>query len=504
MPTCLEKAIALRDIVAFEAGVSLRPYQKNLSNIIIKLALILEGDEIAVLQARQSGKTEATADTFLTLCAFFPSILKKPLNIGIFAPAFSQATQVARLRLFKRYTATQAFLERFNLVMEIGKAHFSSLFILTDLESEISSRIRILSGAPQSNIKGETFDIVLIEQVEHMDSSKMLDAIFPMLSATGGLRILSGTPSLEITNDYYYHLMTDPTKQRPPHGTNPKGSYIFTVDWREAAKYAPKYHAYIMKEAERIGSDSDEFRATYNIEWIVLRNKFITREKLEDLGEYIINPDPEGIKPFYPVDFTTDYNQKSGLPRFIGWDPARENDRSVMTVVERDDKFHNHIIEWKSFQGLEWEPQLDEALDLILRHQPQVFLVESTGLGDPIPEFTRKWFRERKRKGDIKFYTVVEGYKYNSQTCDTIQKYIDAEMHMGRVHYPLDTSQRRERGHFISDYLGLERNYKGNYLHLDHPQRSGAHNDFCTSLEVAVWASLKMQFRPAVRVTDLF
>jgi len=488
--SALEKLKALREILLFEAGIKLRPYQIILSDLIIELALEAKGSELAVLQARQSGKTEAIADTLLTLGVGFPTLLKRKLSSGIFAPAFSQATVVARRRLFERYSSVRRFLEQFSLVMDIGAAHFSQLFILEDIKSHVQSRVRVMSGAPNSNIIGETLDIAVIEQVEGMDSDKMINDIFPMLSASGGLRILSGTPSLEVKNTYYYDVLTKPEKQRPPWGINPNGSYLHIVDWHEASRYSDSYREYVMKEADRIGVDSDSFRTAYNIEWITLRNKFISREELENLTELALTPDEHNILPFYKSD--------DKLPRYVGWDPARGADRSVMTCIERDDMFHHHILEWMEFEGLDWEPQLDEATEFLRRMKPQTLLIDSTGEGDPIPEFARKWARMR-----LDFHISIEGYKYTSQTKDVINKLLDAEMHMKRLHYPIDTPQRREREHFKEDFLNLERNYTGNYLNLDHPSRHECHNDYCTSLELALWASLKRSFEPVMREVDI-
>lgn len=474
-----DKLKALREILIFEAGITLRPYQIILSDMIIERVLIGEGDEIAVLQARQSGKTEAIADTLLTLSVGYPIILHKKLSAGIFAPAFSQATIVARRRLYERYSSIRQFLEQFNLVMDIGAAHFSQLFILEDIKSHVQSRVRVMSGAPNANIIGETLNIAVIEQVEEMDPTKMINDIFPMLSSTGGVRVLSGTPSLEVKNTYYYDVLTKPEHQRPPWGTNLKGSFIHVVDWREAAKYSNPYREFVLQESDRIGADSDEFRATYNIEWITLRNKFINHEELKSLEEENYVPDPD-------------------LPHYVGWDVARGADRSVMTCIERDDLFHHHILEWLEFEGLDWEPQLDDATEFLRRWKPRTLLIDSTGEGDPIPEFARKWARQY-----LDFSVEIDGYKYTSPSKDRINKLLDAEMHMKRVHYPIDTPQRKEREHFKEDFVNLERNYAGNNLNLDHPARHGCHNDYCQSLELSLWASLKRDFVPTMREVDI-
>ena len=54
-----------------------------------------------------------------------------------------------------------------------------------------------------ANIKGESLDFALIEQAEDADEGKLKNDVFPMLSASGGIRLLSGTSTVEVVNPYF-------------------------------------------------------------------------------------------------------------------------------------------------------------------------------------------------------------------------------------------------------------------------------------------------------------
>jgi hypothetical protein len=371
-------------------------------------------------------------------------------------------------------------------ILVLGESHFSTLYVLKSVNTDIESKIRFMTSSGRAVIKGETLECALMEQVEDLQAEKIATDVFPMMASTGGLKILSGTPSLSVINTYYYDNMRYPAKQRPYkynlNGINPNGVYVHTVDWQRAAKASEIYRLYCLDQAEKLGVTSDSFRTAYGIEWITLRNKFITFEELNCLVEdYVPNPN---------------------LSRAVGWDPARGEDRSVMTCVELDGNMHNHVIAWKEFNGLNWEPQLDEALMFLQHWKPKIMLIDSTGEGDPIPEFTKKWIRERQPQ--LQNFIDVRGYKYTTESKDAINKFLDAEMHNFRVHFPRGYPDQRELLHFKEDFLNLERNYTGNKLNLDHPKSGQYHNDYCTSLELALWANLKIRFKGYGTVTDLF
>jgi len=62
------ESIALRNVLCRMVNVNLVPHQTRPSDVIIESTLRADGDEIVLLWARQSGKTELVVITVLTLC----------------------------------------------------------------------------------------------------------------------------------------------------------------------------------------------------------------------------------------------------------------------------------------------------------------------------------------------------------------------------------------------------------------------------------------------------
>ena len=61
----------------------------------------------------------------------------------------------------------------------------------------------------------------------------------------------------------------------------------YEYDYKVAMKYNPLYKKFIEKEKRRLGEDSDAFRMSYKLEWILERGMFVSPEmldKIEDRG----------------------------------------------------------------------------------------------------------------------------------------------------------------------------------------------------------------------------
>jgi len=80
-----------RDIVVKKTRIKFRPFQTELSDKIIEYVLSkgIIGNEITVMFARQSGKTETVALTTLAIGLFFILFLWQDFDTGLFAPVKS-------------------------------------------------------------------------------------------------------------------------------------------------------------------------------------------------------------------------------------------------------------------------------------------------------------------------------------------------------------------------------------------------------------------------------
>lgn len=439
----------LRDLLATAVGRPLYPYQLPTSDRIIEEQLRMKGAEIIDLMARQSGKTEASTITILALAVYFTSVLKRPYNVGIFAPAKSQAIDVFRTRIKERFSELTPLFNRLDITSHLGKGRTTSQFFVESLRTGIEASIRCMSSDKSAHVKGETLDLIIVEQAEDADESKLKDDVFPMAAATGGIRVMNGTSTTVIKNDYFFDACIR------------GGSNVFVVDCYEAAKYNPVYATFIETEKERYGPMSPEFAAQYELKWEMVSNKFIMdREFFLDLEE--------------------DYTPAGGLLRDIAplrrtaaWDPARGNDYSWVTVIEGENP--SHIIDWWYKQGMNLESQALELGDWLTKRGVSTLAIGVIGLGQgPADIFSNHFPR-------IKLERITEGGVQQ----DVMFKLLEREIGNSRLRYPKKESH--EKHLFLNQMLRAERKYIGSKLHVEAPKGHMSHDDAIDSLSMCLW-----------------
>jgi len=461
------ECIALRNVLCKMVNVNFVPYQVEASDKIIKSTLKGSCDEIVLLWARQSGKTETVVMTVLALCLYHIKRLIENFRVGIFAPAQSQSVIVTRERLMKYFKKLRSLFEDQGIRLDLGVGRTTELSILTNVKEGCEARIRAMSADETAHIMGETFNLIVVEQTEEVDESKLLKDIFPMAVATGAPRILSGTPSLGICNKYFYEVST----------RNPSGSYISTVNHKVAGEYREAYRRSVDREKRRVGEESDEFKTQYGVEWIVQRSRLIDRYSLILLEEpYTSNPESK---------------------RFGGIDVAKQVDFTVATLIERSGEEH-HILSWVELQGRNYEDQADILKEFFASYKPDNICVDSTGPGDPTVDLLTN---------RLKGIAEVEGIPSTQKNLDTIYKRLERELLNGRIHYPPEEAisgeeQKRCRRRFIEQMIDVEKVYEGNFLNLKAPSRRGCHDDYVSSLALALQASLKPRFIPGFAILD--
>jgi len=453
IPLHVRRCKKLRDMLAHAVGRPLYPYQIPFSDRIIEAQLLMNGDELLSLMARQSGKTEATTITVLALCVYFTTVLKRRYNVGVFAPAQSQAVAVFRSRVKERFGELDPLFRRLNVTSYLGSGRTTSLFYVASLRDKMESRIRCMSSDRTSNIKGETLDLVIIEQAEDADESKLKDDIFPMTAATGGIRVLNGTSTTSIVNDYFFDKCIR------------GGPDVFVVDCYEAAKYNETYADFIETERINYGPNSPEFAAQYELKWEMVSNKFIMDR------EFFL-----GLQEDY-IPATGLMRENPPLRRTAAWDPARGNDYSWVTVIEGENPIH--IIDWWYRQGMNLESQALELGPWLMQRGVSTLAIGVIGLGQgPADIFVNRFPR-------VKLERITEGGVQQ----DIMFKLLEREIGNSRIRYPLTDSQAKQL--FLSQMLRAERKYVGNKLHVQAPTGHMSHDDAIDSLSMCVWAHLE-------------
>ncbi len=446
----VEMCIALSEIVATIMGKVLYPYNRKFANKIIEAVLRAEGDEILRLQARQSGKTEAVINAIITLSIFFLSVLGMRFECGLFAPARAQAIQVTRARIRVRMGAIEEFINTIGLTTMLDVGRTTGLYVIHDLHSGLESQITSLSADKKANIKGETLNLVILEQVEDMDDEKMISDIFPMGAAVAGTRVLSGTSTLEIHNEYFYNKVAIASSDED-----------VIIDCTEAMKYNPKYKLYIEKEKIRLGEDSLEFRAQYYLEWGTTMIHFI-----EDRQAFL--------------ELTREIEPAEGIPKVAGWDPARMNDYSVVTVMEsrfEGTEEKSIVTDWWHSQGTNLEEQVYVVAEWLQERGVTVLAVDAIGIGIGVCDML-----ENHLDGSIEIIRV----NMSAAQQDEMFKLVDREVKTKRLHYPIAPS--RARNLFLQQIFRVQKKFSGRSLLVEAPPGRDSHDDFVDSLALAMWA----------------
>ena len=240
--------------------VELYSYQKEMADRIFFSLLIGDAEEITIEATRQGGKSEAMADIIGTAMVIFPKLaamfpddpvirkFRGGIQVGCFAPIDDQADTIYG-RVIDRITSVHAkeFLSDPEINEEIRVSG-------SECSTRSGSVCRRQTAHAKAKIESKTYHLIVIDEAQDADPTKVRKSIHPMAVATAGTIVKVGTPAAH-KSDYYEAILRN--KRRGP--TNGKRNH-FAYDWRRAARENPYYAQSIKKEKDRLGEDSDEFQ----------------------------------------------------------------------------------------------------------------------------------------------------------------------------------------------------------------------------------------------------
>ena len=469
-----EMILPIRDELLKQVGFELRPYQRQFSDRIIKAVLRANNEEIAALMSRQVGKTETLADTVLTLFLFFLNV-PIPFRVGWFAPAQSQSTLIARKRVTERQRDAKELFDDLgvHVVRGYGQKRVgrtSPLLIFRNDELDIEGHVRSMSANPMSNIKGETLDLVILEEAQEIDKDKMMTDIYPMTSK-GSPVVLVGTPipSLVAMNDYFIETVTK----------NPRNAYLMTVDWRRVCAYDENYPEELKAyengtdvyrgfldsyrhhiEAEKKRLTDEAFQSQYELKWFAGVHKLITWDEILDLEQ----------------DYTSD---KERL-RFWGLDTAKIADSTVGTVLERYlGKYH--IVGLFERQGTDYPTQAIEFIEWLKKFQPLRYgFIDSTGGGEAFIDLIRKDLFKLSYYDPFNFSARADVNRMFQTFC--------MDLRHQKIHYSKENVDKRLLNSLMEQLSTVNRVYHGHYLWLESTGKE--HDDYIHSLALAHYAGI--------------
>jgi len=436
-------------------GMSLYQYQERPAYSVIDSVVNILGKEICMLFARQSGKTEVIANVAYFLSVYMPifalrfpeklGMFAKGIKIGIFAPKYDQS-KITFDRLKDRF-------DEFTMTSEGIKAETSNgnTFTLNN-----GSVIKCLSASEGTTIEGETFHLLIVEECQDVGDVKLKKSIFPMGASTRATTVLIGTASFH--KCYFWQQL-----ERYGEGEN-----VFKVHYTEAEKWNPNYKAYIEDEKRRIGEDSDEFKSQYEHIWILERGMFIVEPRFNELvGDYSVYHQ---------------YVPEPGEYVVAGVDWGKANDSTTVTIGVCNGK-KVKVVAWLELIGDDYADQLDYIIGFLKDYGVSTIVCDATATQDQIVDN----FKRRCR--DMRYNLRIEGLQMTAQGKDKMYKELLSKTSQGDISFPkIETKEGRRFKHQLLD---LEKEYKGNMLSCHHPNDKNAHDDYCDSLGLMVWAGSK-------------
>ena len=482
------------------SGRVMYPYQGQFSKRIIRSVLENDGAEITALFSRQSGKTETVAITVGGLMIILPQLANMPMFlddprlqmfkdgfwVGIFAPSQRQAqTTYNRMRGRMMCKEAQAVLQDPDFRLEFTTSNGQTVALSN------GSFCTAISASDGSNIEGESFKFIICEECQDISNFKIRKSIHPMGAAYNATICKIGTATT-FKGDFYEAIKRN--KKEYEDGKLRIRNH-FEYNYKVVMKYNPKYAKYIEREKRSLGETSDEFRMSYNLEWIISRGMFVDLEKLEkECGdEYLSRVSSDHVA-----------NHVIGIDVGGGSSKNRnEADSTVATVVEvdwnnpvlmessKDEEtgediiylaFNTYIKDW-----LEVSPEIadnyEEQYSIIMDY------IKNFRVSRIVIDATREASLGQRIQANVRCEVWL--FTFSSKSKSEIYKHLQTEINTGRARFPMSKSTivTKEYQKFTQQLADLQKSYSGSYLVVSHPDERGAHDDYPDSWALALWGT---------------
>ena len=482
------------------SGRVMYPYQGQFSKRIIRSVLENDGAEITALFSRQSGKTETVSITVGGLMIILPQLANMPMFlddprfqmfkdgfwVGIFAPSQRQAqTTYNRMKGRLQCKEALAVLEDPDFRLEFTTSNGQTVALSN------GSFCTAISASDGSNIEGESFKFIICEECQDISNFKIRKSIHPMGAAYNATICKIGTATT-YKGDFYEAIKRN--KEEYDSGKLRIRNH-FEYNYKVVMKYNPRYAKYIEREKRSLGENSDEFRMSYNLEWIISRGMFVDIEKLEkECGDEYLDRVMSDHRA----------NHVAGIDVGGGSSKNRnEADSTVITIVEVDwdnpvvmesttDEetgediiylaYNTYIKDWREIPPEEAE-NYEEQYHIIMDY------LKSFRLSRVVIDATREASLGQRIQANLKCEVWL--FTFSSKSKSDIYKHLQTEISTGRARFPMsaDTVETKEYKKFTQQLADLQKSYSGSFLVVSHPPERGAHDDYSDSWALAVWGA---------------
>lgn len=482
------------------SGRVMYKYQTQFSKRIIRSVLENDGAEITALFARQSGKTETIAITVGGLMIILPQLANMPMFaddprltmfkdgfwVGIFAPSQRQA-QITYRRMKSRIQCKEsiAILEDPDFRLEFTTSNGQTVALSN------GSFVTAISASDGSNIEGESFKFIICEEAQDISNYKIRKSIHPMGAAYNATICKIGTATT-FKGDFYEAIQRN---KKDYEEKRIKVRNHFEYNYKVVQKYNPRYAKYVEREKRSLGENSDEFRMSYNLEWIISRGMFIDIDEFEEsCGDLFLDR----------VDRDLQANHVGGIDVGGGSDKkSKDSDSTVVTIVEVD--WENPVLMESSYNEETQEEEVYLAYNSYIKdwleitpeiakdYEEQYAIImdylKNFRMAKLVVDATRESSLGQRIRANVKY--EVELFVFSTKSKSELYKNLDKEINSGRAKYPnsKETQKTKEHQKFIQQMSDLQKGYSGSNLVVSHPDERGAHDDYPDSWALALWGA---------------
>jgi hypothetical protein len=282
-------------------------------------------------------------------------------------------------------------------------------------------------------IRGEHFDLAVLDEAAMMEENAWSDCIMPCLADTHGKALVISTPR---GHNWFYYLWLQ--------GQDESNTEV--KSFRTSTYVNPNPN--IRRAADKAKDLVPE--RTYRQEWLA--------EFVEDAGGVFhrINECIRGEIETKPQNASDEY--------VIGLDLAKYNDFTVMVVIERR---RRQVVDFARFNRIDWALQEEKIVAMHERWNDAQIWLDSTGVGDPI-------YENLCRRG-----LPVVGYKFDINSKKRLIDNSVLLVEKQQVWYPNIPVLLAELGSYQYDPL------PSGHVRMNAP--SGQHDDCVIAFALACW-----------------
>jgi len=351
---------------AATAGVTLRPYQVEISQAIKDSIIHNRGLTFVVILPRQSGKNELQSHIFSWLMFRYKDAGGRIVSVS---PTFKPQTVNSMDRV--RTSLEKNILTR-------GKWRPSSGFIYR----YFSSRLQFFSADPSANVVGATADLLLsIDEAQDVDPVKFSKDFDPMTASTNATRGFWGT--VWTTNTLLHQQRIIAEQQQRADGI--KRLFIYDAD--DIRKLVPPYGEHVDRVISEKGRQHPLVKTQYFCEEIDAQSGMFNAGRLALMqGD---QPAQDNPIPGHVYAFCIDVaGMDEALLNLDGMgNPGR--DSTTLSIVDVDlSQLQTlqapiyRIVHRATWQGINHLKIFGQLTTYASRYHPQYVVIDATGVGE--------------------------------------------------------------------------------------------------------------------------